>query len=162
MKDRYLIVITLVLVLFQTTVTQLFRIGGVSPNILLIWLIIAIVLFGRMAGIKTALYAGILSDVLIGKGLGVYLLIYLSIASIIALLEEKIFKDNYITPVVLILATTVLFHCEYFLIDYFATGDFNLLRFAFAIVVPEALYNLVLGVPAYTLAFRVFMGYQMR
>lgn len=162
MKDRYLLLITLVLVLLQTSLVQLLRIGGIAPNLILIGLVIAIVLFGRMVGLRTALYAGVLTDLLIGKGLGVYLLIYLTIASIIALLEEKIFKDNYITPVVLILATTAIFHLEYFVIDYFATGDYNLLRFLFSIVIPEALYNLVLGVPAYTMAFRVFMGYQMR
>lgn len=162
MKDRYLILISLVMVLLQTTVVQLLRIGGVVPNIMLIWLIISIVLFGRFAGIKTAIYAGVLTDVLIGKGLGVYLLIYLTIASIIALLEEKIFKDNYITPVVLILSSTVVFHMLYFLIDYLATGDFNWIRFVVQIVVPEMIYNLVLGVFTYTKAFRIFMGYQMR
>lgn len=162
MKDRYLIMISLTLVLLQTTVFQLIRIADVMPNLMLIWLIIAIVNFGKFAGIKTAIYAGLLTDVLIGKGLGTYMLIYLTIASIIALLEEKIFKDNYITPVVLIVSTTVMFHGMYFLIDYFSTGDVNLFRMVFGILIPEVVYNLAIGVFIYTWTFRMFMGYQMR
>ncbi len=162
MKDRYLVLISLVMVLVQTTLLQAIRIGDVIPNIMLIWLIIAIVLFGRYAGIKTAIYAGVLTDVIIGKGLGTHLLIYLTIASIIALLEEKIFKDNYITPVVLIIATTALFHTMFLFIDYFANGDIHIVRFLFGILLPEVIYNLAIGVVAYTTAFRIFMGYQMR
>lgn len=162
MKDRYLIAISFLIVILQTTVFQLLRIGGVMPNIMLIWLVISIVMFGRFSGIKTAIYAGLFTDMLIGKGLGVYLLIYLAIASMIALLEEKIFKDNYITPIVLIIATTTIFHVFFFVIDYFATGDINLVRWLVGIVMPEIIYNLVIGVLAYTHSFRLYMGYHMR
>jgi len=162
MKDRYLIAISLALVLIQTTLVQLIRLSDTVPNIMLIWIIIAIVLFGRFAGIKTAIYAGVFTDILIGKGIGVYLLIYLAIASLIALLEEKIFKDNYITPVVLIVVTTSIFHVFYLLIDYFSTGDIYLWHWLVGILIPEVLYNLAIGVFVYTRAFRIYMGYQMR
>ncbi|MCK8060670.1 MULTISPECIES: rod shape-determining protein MreD [unclassified Fusibacter] len=162
MKDRYLIAITLAIVVLQTTVLQLLRIGGVLPNLMLIWLIIAIVLFGRFVGIRTAIYAGLFSDILIGKGLAVHLSIYLVIAIIISSMEEKIFKDNYVTPVVLIMTTTVFYHVFFLVVHYFATGNINLLKWVFTITLPEMIYNLAIGVVVYTQSFKWQMGYRMR
>ena len=162
MKDRYLIAITLAIVVLQTTMLQLFRVGGVLPNLMLLWLIISIVLFGRFVGIKTAIYAGVITDVLIGKGLAVHLSIYLVIAILISSMEEKIFKDNYVTPVVLIVTTTVFYHVFFLIVHYFSTGDINLLKWVFEITLPEMIYNLAIGVFVYTKAFKWHMGYQMR
>lgn len=162
MKDRYLVLISLGLVILQTTILQLIRIKEIMPNILLIWLIIAIVLFGRLVGIKVALYLGVFTDVLIGKGLAVNLTIYLIVAIVISLIEEKIFKDNYITPVVLIVLTTVFYHVFYGVVHYFSTGQFLLMARIFTVALPEVIYNLIVGVALYVMSFKLYMGYQMR
>lgn len=162
MKDRWLLLITLTLIVFQTSFLQLFRLYGVLPNLVMLWLIIVVVIFGRYIGIKTALYAGFFTDVLIGKGIGVYLAFYLLIALIISSIEAKIFKDNYITPFVLIFTTTVFFHTYMLLIDYFVTGELHLAIWLFRHVIPEALYNLVVGMLCYTLSIKWYSGYKMR
>ncbi len=162
MKSVYLILIALVIVILQTTVMQLFRVVGVVPNLMLIWLIIAAVIFDRLTSFKAAFFAGLFTDILISKGIGMHIAIYIPIVVVIASLEEKIFKDNYITPVILIVMSTAYFHLFYLIVHYFSTGDFVLFPRLFTIVFPETLYNLVLGVICYVLAFRISEGYQMR
>ncbi len=162
MKSIYLIAIALAIVIVQTTIMQLFRIFDVAPNLMLIWLIIAAVIFDRMTSFKAAFFAGLFTDILIGKGIGISIAIYIPIVIVIASLEEKIFKDNYITPVILIVMSTLYYHLFYLLVHYFSTGDFVLFPRLFTIVLPETLYNLAIGVICYVLAFRISKGYQMR
>ncbi len=162
MKSIYLIAIGLVIVILQTTVMQLFRIAGIVPNLMLIWLIIAAVIFDRMTSFKAALIGGLLVDILIGKGIAVHIAIYIPIVLVIASLEEKIFKDNYITPVILIVLSTLYYHAFFLLVHYFSTGDFVLFGRLFSVIIPELLYNLCIGVICYVCAFRISAGYQMR
>ncbi len=162
MKNIYLIVISLLIVILQTTVMQLFRIAGVVPNLMLIWLIIAAVVFERMTSFKAALIGGLLTDVLIGKGIAVHIAIYIPIVLVIASLEEKIFKDNYITPVILIVLSTCYYHAFFLLVHYFSTGDFVFFARLISVILPELLYNLCIGVICYIWAFRISAGYQMR
>ncbi len=162
MKSIYLIAIALVIVIIQTTVMQLFRIVGVVPNLMLIWLIIAAVIFDRLTSFKAAFFAGLFTDILIGKGIGISIAIYIPVVVVIASLEEKIFKDNYITPIILIVMSTLYYHLFYLIVHYFSTGDFVLFPRLFTIVFPETLYNLAIGVICYVMAFRISAGYQMR
>lgn len=162
MKDRYLLLIALLIIIFETTLLQIFRIVGIVPNIMLIWIVIASVLFDRWTSVKAAILAGVLQDLLIGKGLAINLSIYLVVAIFISMLEEKIFKDNYVTPVVLITSATVFYHLFMTVIHYFSTGDFVLGSMIIGILIPEIIYNLAVGVITYVRAFRIHMGYQMR
>ncbi len=162
MRATYLIIISLAIIILQTTLGQLFRIGGVVPNLMLLWLIIVAVIFDRMTSFKAALIGGLLVDVLIGKGIAVHIAIYIPIVLVIASLEEKIFKDNYITPVILIVLSTLYYHFFFLITHYFSTGDFVLFSRLFSLIIPELIYNLLIGVACYVLAFRISAGYQMR
>ncbi len=158
----YFIAASAAIIILQMTVFQLVRIFGVVPNIMLIWLVICAVIFSRQTSFKVALLSGFLSDVLFGKGVGVHIAIYVVVVIFIASLEEKIFKDNYITPVILLVMATAYYHLVFLIVHYFSTGNFVLFPRLFTIVLPEILYNLCVGVALYVLAFRIAEGYQMR
>ncbi len=162
MKTIYLFAVALLIVVLQTTLLQLFRIGDVVPNLMLIWLIICAVICGRFISFKAALLAGLLTDILIGKGIAIHVAIYVPIVLVIASLEERIFKDNYITPPILIVMSTLYYHAFFLVVHYFSTGDFVLFTRLFSVILPELVYNLAIGVACYVLAFRIAAGYQMR
>ncbi len=158
----YFAAATILIIVLQMTLMQLVRIFGVAPNIALIGLVICAVLFNRRTSFKVALLGGFLSDVLFGKGIGVHVAIYVVVVIAIASLEEKIFKDNYITPVILLLLATAYYHFVFLIVHYFSTGYFLLLPRLFTVILPEMLYNLCIGVAFYVLSFRVAEYYQRR
>ncbi len=162
MKDRYLILLSLLIVILQTTILPFLRVGGVVLSLPLIFLISGTVVFGHWKGLKIAVYLGVLLDILIGKGLGVYVFLFLIISYLISSFEEKIFKDNFITPIIL------FFSSSFFEVVYFAV--YKYLSSAYVIPLNKfigtfiiyALYNSVFGILIYAYFIRKYLGYSMR
>lgn len=162
MKDRYLILISIVLVILQTTALPFLRIAGVVFSLPLIFLISGTVVFGHWKGLRIAIYLGVCLDILIGRGLGVYVFLYLSISYIISSFEEKIFKDNFVTPIILFVFAA-FFETLYFLIyQYMSTGYAIGFRAFLVNFVVYSLYNGILGIPVYSYFMKKYMGYSMR
>ncbi len=155
MKDRYIILILLAIIILQTTLLQLFRIAGVIPDLMLVWVVITAALFDKKTSIKTAIYAGILFDIVSGKGLGVHLAIYLPVALVIATIEDKIFKDNQVTPFILLGLATAFSYIFTAFVYYFSTGRFLLVTRLFSHFLPSLIYNLLVGAIFYLIVMRL-------
>ncbi len=151
MKDRYIILIAVLMVIFQTTLMQIFRIYGIMPNLILLWVVISAVLYPPVTSIKIAVYSGIILDIMSSKALAVHLSIFLVIVLVITWIEDKIFKENYVTPVVLIIAATVFYYVFMSVFHYFSTGHFLLFSRLFTHLLPESIYNVFVGLPLYIL-----------
>ncbi len=162
MKDRYLILFSLIIVIIQTTILPFLKIGGVVMSLPLIFLISGTVVFGHWKGLRISVYLGILLDVLIGKGLGVYIFLYLIISYVISSFEEKIFKDNFITPIILFVFSSIFELIFFSIFKYISTGYFmSFNTFIFNIIV-YSLYNSIVGIPIYAYFMKKYMGYSMR
>ncbi len=162
MKDKYLILSSFIILLLQTTVFPFLKIFGVQPNIALIFLISVTIVYGHWQGFRLAMYLGVLFDVLISRGLGVNIFLFLIVSYNISLLEEKIFKDNFVTPIILITLSS-FFEIIYFTIyKYLLMGYImNLDKFIISFVV-YAIYNVALGIPIYAYLMRKHIGYSIR
>ncbi len=162
MKDRYLILISLLIVILQTSVLPFLKIEGVVLSLPLIFLISGTVVFGHWKGLRIAIYLGLFLDVLIGRGLGLYVFLYLVISYVISSFEEKIFKDNFITPIILFVFSS-FFEVFYFAcFKYLTTTYFvSFHHFMFNFIV-YALLNCVFGIPVYAYLMKKYMGYSMR
>lgn len=162
LSDFHIILGSFIVIIFETTLLNSFRILNTIPNIMLIFIIIISVIYNRLTGIKSAVYAGLITDILIGRGLGIYILYYLFVVYIISSLEDIIFKDNYITPLLLIVSSTIVFQVYMLVINYFYLGTVDLRLWTHYKLIPEIVYNLVVGLPMYTIIFNKYKGYNMR
>ncbi len=162
MKDRYLILISFLIIILQTTIVPFFKLAGVVLSLPLIFLISGTVIFGHWKGLRLALYLGVLLDILIGRGLGVYVFLYLIISYVISSFEEKIFKDNFITPIILFVGASIFEVLFFSVFKYINTGffmEFN--GFIFTVVV-YSIYNSLLGIPIYAYLMKKYIGYSVR
>lgn len=162
MKDRYLFLISLIIVIIQTSILPFFKLAGVVVSFPLIFLISGTVIFGHWKGLRIAVYLGILLDILVGKGLGVYVFIYLIISYVISSFEEKIFKENFITPVILFIFSS-LFEIIFFAIYKYISMGFAIEVHSFLFTsISYSLSNSILGIPIYSYLMKKYMGYSMR
>ncbi len=162
MKDRYLILFSFIIVIVQTSILPFFKIGGVVLSLALIFLISGTVIFGHWKGLRLAIYLGVLLDILIGKGLGVYVFLYLTISYVISLFEEKIFKDNFITPIILFVFSSVFEIIFFSIFKYISTGFIMSLHIFIYNIIVYSLYNSIVGIPIYAYFMKKYMGYSMR
>lgn len=162
MKDRYLILISIVLVILQSSIGSYIAVLGVQPSLPLVFLISGTVVFGHAKGLRIAVYLGLTLDILIGKGLGVYTSLFLIISFVISSIEEKIFKDNYITPLILIIGASVFTVFYFSLFHYLSTSYVKDFAWLSRTLLVYTIYNVFLGVPIYTVTLRRYIGYGMR
>ncbi len=103
---QILIVITLFSI--QTTWLEMFSIGGVVPDLALIWVVYCGVHYSRTMGIGSGIVTGILQDSLSGGLLGVNTLSKSFIGFFFAALKDKFYVEGVI-PVAFFLVASSLF-----------------------------------------------------
>ena len=161
MKFLSLSLSSLLIYLIQTTFVLNFRLYGVAANLPLIYVVMVALLFGNRAGLAAAFFSGLLLDILYSQAVGINVFIFCTIAILIDLFDEVLFKDNSLTPLMLIVAGTVVYHGLFLAHAYF----FNLPIVSdkvVVIIVIESVLNAVVGLVLYKYVVRRWFGYELR
>jgi rod shape-determining protein MreD len=137
----YFVQILIVIILFsiQTTWLEKFSIGGVIPDLALIWVVYCGVHYSRTMGIGSGVVMGILQDSLSGGLLGLNTLSKSFIGFFFAALKDKFFVEG-VVPIAFFLVASSLFDglVFYFSINTVLKGE----------VAPSFLYQ---SLPAYSI-----------
>ena len=143
----YLAQILIVLILFsiQTTWLGMFSIGGVVPDLALIWVVYCAVHFSRTMGIGSGVLTGILQDSLSGGLLGVNTLSKSFIALFFSTLKDKFYVEGVI-PVAFFLVASSLFDglVFYFSMDTVLKGEV-VSSFLYQSLPAYSIYNGIVG-----------------
>ncbi|MCG8538903.1 MAG: rod shape-determining protein MreD [Clostridia bacterium] len=140
--------------ILQTTIFQYFRVAGILLNTALLIVVTISTIYGRKDGVTAGILAGLLQDLFFSKAIGINILIYASIGYIIGGIEDKIFKDNYITPSLLISCSTLYYHTLYFVLMYFLRYAIIYMDILKSVVLVEMIYNLIVGIIFYRIFYR--------
>ena len=107
MKKILLLIIGITIVILENTITNYIDLLGISFNLLIIYItIISLYLDKLEIGIIAAIL-GLIRDITVGGIFGLNGTILFFIAYCISHLSDKIYKENYITILVLIFTTTL-------------------------------------------------------
>ncbi len=161
MKIRWLFLLALLTYILETSVFQMVRISGVMPNVSLVLVVTFCVVFGRREGMILGAFSGLLTDLFVTKVLGINFMLYLLIAWVIGSLEDSIFKDNFLTPIVLTAVSTIVYQAIYLGIFFLFRSPFDDTRL-FMIVGIEIVLNAIVGVFLYGWLFKRQYGYGLR
>ena len=104
------IILALFLALLQSTVVSHVRILGVSPDMVLLFVVSWVLLQGRQEGLLAALVGGLMVDALSGGpfGLTVLSLVVVSLAAAVG--ERNLFRAAWFLPYITIFLATGLFY----------------------------------------------------
>lgn len=131
---------------------------GVKPDFLLILVVFIALMEGPAAGLKTGFVVGLVEDIVAGKYFGIYILCKMLTGLIIGLLEPKIFKENYLIPVVTLFFGTILHEFLFILfgnmIGIKILWGESIRHQAF----PLAIYHAILAPFAYVLFYKIYVS----
>ena len=161
--------IILILFSIQTTWLDLFSVGGVVPDLALIWVVYCGVRFSKNIGIGSGIATGILQDSLSGGLLGVNTLSKSFIGLFFSALKDKIFVEG-VKPVAFFLIVSSLFDglVFYFSMNTVLQGEISS-SFLYKLLPVYSFYNGVVG-PVFFLVLNRFQnwlesktsGYELR
>lgn len=137
--------------LLQTTVFKGLAFGGIVPNLL----IVLTASFGFMRGEKTGLIIGLscgfLVDIFFGSVLGLNAMIYMYIGYINGKFNRIFYPEDIKLPLGLILVSDFIYGFIYYIILFLMRGRFNISYYVVHIILPEAVYTLLVTLLLYPL-----------
>lgn len=146
-------------VILESTLFQYMRIYGVKPDFSIMIIVAYSIMRGSSYGAFTGLGIGLLVDIMYGRVIGVNALSYMVTGYIIGQSHENVFKDSFIPPFIFNIVSIIIFQHFYLLLSYFSnnlpiTGTSYLYMLP-KVILPQALYNAVIGSLVYRLIYRL-------
>lgn len=148
---RKIVMLILILVgyLLQSSFFRLVALGGVAPNILLI----LTASFGFMKGQKEGMFVGFVSglilDILFGKILGFYALLYLVIGFLDGFFASIFYPEDIKLPMFLISSSELIYCILVYLFLYLIQGRVKFGYYFLHTILPEIIYTVLVTILFY-------------
>ena len=111
--------------------------------------------FGFMRGPREGMFVGFASGLLIdiqyGDMIGFYALIYLAAGFINGLFEQMYFDEDIKLPLFLIAGSDFIYGVVIYFLMFLLRSDFQFLYYLNRIIIPEAIYTIVITLAVYPL-----------
>jgi len=133
----------------QSTLLEYLEIFNVRPNILIVLMVTVALLRSVVESATMGLLFGLTMDILMGKTLGWYALLFFLVSIPIAMINDKLYREKFLVLVTFAFTSTIVIETVFFLI-IFMFRDYSHLPYLFGtVIVPEAIYNSILILPLF-------------
>lgn len=147
--------VILVCFILQSTVFQSLSIGSIVPNLLLIVTVSFGFMRGKLSGLWTGLFCGLLKDVFYGNLLGFYALIYLCIGYVAGCCRKIFYDEEIRVPLFLVAAGDILYGILVYGMQFLMRGRLQIFYYFGRIMIPEMIYTVLVTVILYKLLFKL-------
>lgn len=146
------LVITFFIIYFlQANFFTWFNIGGVMPNLFVIFVLFIGLFVGKKVGVILGIIFGVYLDIVIGNSIFITGALLGLIGLISEFLEKNFSKDSRITIILIISAGTALFEVFFYIFKIIATvAHFEFLQFI-KILAIEIIFNILITIILYPL-----------
>ncbi len=142
-------VINILFFVLQTTIFQHLQIANVVPNLLLVSVTLAGVMYGSNMGMYSGVISGVLLDLLYANVIGLNILLFAIIGFLTGLAHKIYFEEDYYLPSVAIAASDIVLGLLYFVCNFLLRGRLNLFSYMECVIMPEVIYTLLVGIICY-------------
>ncbi len=154
---RKLIVAVFILVCFvlQSSVFTWLSFAGIIPNLMIILTSAFGFMRGEKEGLLIGFFCGLLSDIFFGEFLGFYALVLMYIGFINGKFSRIFYPEDIKLPIALIVISDVSYGLLCYILLFLLRGRLNLPYYFTGIILPEALYTIVITMFLYPLILKV-------
>jgi len=139
------VLIMVILMVFQSTVMELFKIGGIKPDLPLVFALCTALVKGENTGAFMGFVNGILEDIVFGRFLGFNALIKFITAYIQGYTTRNIFKGPAIITMSLTFLGTLVYNIIFIFLSLIFKEIANPWYFFMPVVLPSAVFNMVVS-----------------
>lgn len=148
---RKLILVIFILFCFilQCSVFGSLSFAGIIPNLMIVLTASIGFMRGEEAGMAAGFFCGLLSDVFFGDFIGFYALIYLYIGFLNGKFSRIIYPEDIKLPLALITLSDLSLGVVSYVLMFLIRGRLNFSYYVFSIILPEALYTVIVTIFLY-------------
>lgn len=148
---RKIVVTILVFICFllETSVFNHFALGGIVPRLTIILTSSFGFMRGEKEGMVIGFFCGLLSDILYGSVLGFYALILTYTGYVNGKFSRIFYPEDIKLPIALIIVSDLSYGMLCYILLFLLRGRFDFLYYFKGIILPEALYTIIVTVFLY-------------
>ncbi|HEY3368166.1 MAG TPA: rod shape-determining protein MreD [Symbiobacteriaceae bacterium] len=156
---RYWVLTGIVVLAFllQSVVSHYVAIQGIAPNFLLVIILTYGLLFGWPIGLGAGVLGGLLLDLTAGRFIGLHVLSLASVGLVAGLVEERVFKDNFLLAPVSGLVGSIASQLIVLVCLWLYGWQVPLWQTLRSTVFPAALYDMMLAILIYGRIYRYYL-----
>jgi rod shape-determining protein MreD len=156
---RYWVLTGLLLLAFliQSVVADYLAIGGVHPDFLLVLVISYGLLFGWQIGLGAGALGGLLIDLMSGRVIGLHVLSLGVVGLLTGLVEERVFKDNFLLAPTAGWLGSILSHTMALFFHWLFGWEVDLFESFRTVILPAALYDMALAWLIYGQIYKYYL-----
>jgi rod shape-determining protein MreD len=132
-----------ILFILQTTFHTTISIGGIAPDLLLVFTCCTGFIRGKKEGMYIGLIAGLLLDLFYGYagviGMSGVIFMYLGYAN--GIFNDVFYTDDICLPVVIAMISDLIYNFIYYCVTFLLRGDLNVAGYFKTIMFPEMIYT---------------------
>jgi len=147
-------IMLLVANILQSTVFDVIRIRGISPNFNVMLIVSLALLRGSKEGSIIGFFAGLLMDIVFSTTRGYLGIIGACIGYFCGKFNKDFYKENLILPFILTLISTIIYG---FMVSFpfLLRGKINYIYFIKNIIFPEMVYTMILSIIVYQVVYMI-------
>lgn len=151
-RIRNFIIIVLIIIagfILQCTVISRIRMIGYAPNLMLVFTFIFGYKNGKIAGMITGLFGGLLIDIFFCDVIGYNALILVIIGFISGIWNSYFYSDELYVPLLLMMGSDLVYCAAYYLFWFILRARFDFAYSITRIILPEFILTLIAGAILY-------------
>lgn len=153
------ILIFIIIYLLQVNLFAWFNLGGVKPNLFIIFTLTIGLFSGKMIGGSFGIFFGFILDLLIGKSIGIFTTMLGIIGFIGGFLNKNFSKDSRITMITMIAITTFIYEVGTILLNFLINQTQIEIMYLTKTLIIEIIYNTIITIIIYPLIIK--FGYKI-
>ena len=152
------VIVTLFVVLcfiLQCSVFNSLALGGIIPNLMIILTSSFGFMRGEKEGLLIGFFSGLLCDIFFGSFLGFYAMIMMYIGFIHGKFCRIFYPEDIKLPLALIVVSDISYGLLCYILMFLLRGRFHFPYYFTRVILPEALYTIVVTIVLYPLILKV-------
>lgn len=145
-------IILLITNILQSTIFDIIRIKGISPNFTIMIIVSFALIRGSKEGAIIGFFAGLLMDITFGTTRGYLAIVGACIGYFCGKFNKDFYRENLILPFGLTLIGTAVYGFSISLM-FLLRGKINYIYFIKNIILPEIIYTVILSIIVYQLVY---------
>lgn len=139
----------------QCSVFDSFAFAGIIPNLMIIFTASFGFMRGEKDGLVIGFFSGLLNDVFFGSFLGFYALLLMYIGFLNGKFCKVFYPEDIKLPLALIVTSDLSYGIICYVLTFMLRGKFQFAFYFTHVILPEALYTIVVTLFLYPLALKV-------
>ena len=141
--------------ILQCTVFDKLAFAGIIPNLMIILTSSFGFMRGEKEGLVIGFFCGLLSDIFFGNFLGFYALVLMYIGFLNGKFSRIFYPEDIKLPIALIITSDLSYGILMFVLMFMLRGKFRFGYYFMHVILPEALYTIVVTMIFYPIILKV-------